>query len=111
MGALLRKSIFFIFLTLAVALAQPTEEALVGTWAQDDGRQMVWTFRSDGSGFLVQGQPRTTARFTWALQGEELTVETSGISAPYTVVSVDQGSLVIRNERGAQVYTLRRQAG
>lgn len=109
MISLLNRAALLLCLMVSIAWAQSGSEAIIGTWTQE-GRNIEWTFRADGSGFMVQGQPRTTARFTWELRGDKLKVSTSGISAPYTVMSVDAGSLVIRNDRAAQVYTLHKSA-
>ncbi len=111
MHARLRTILLLVALLATFCLAQAGPEALVGTWTQEGDRSIEWTFRPDGSGFMVQGEPRTTARFTWELEGDRLNVSTAGLVAPYTVVSLNGQALVIRNERAAQVYTLRRNAG
>jgi hypothetical protein len=102
----LRLVIIMAALLLATAVAQ-SDQSIVGTWIQD-AQDTRWTFRADGTGFLERGQPKTTARFNWQFQGETLQVSTAGTSIPYAVIQNDGQTLVIRNERVAQVYQLRR---
>lgn len=97
------------FLCALAAVAEQIDARLIGTWAQE-GAATVWTFRPDGSGFLEQESPRTTARFTWSCSGQQLNVSTSGGNVPYTVVSNDGSSLVIRNDQLSATYKLKKKA-
>jgi hypothetical protein len=111
MKAIRMKALFLAFLLCALTtLAQARDQRLVGTWTQEGQVAATWTFRPDGSGFMEQENPRTTARFTWSCSGNTLQVSTAGLSVPYTVVSNDGNSLVIRNEQIAATYHLRRKA-
>jgi hypothetical protein len=101
----------FVLWTALMALAEPTDPKLFGTWTQEGGQATVWTFRPDGSGFMEQSNPRTTARFTWSCRGQRLSVCTAGLTIPYTVVSNDGSSLVIRNEQLSSVYKLKKKEG
>lgn len=104
------KALFLaLFLLVISAVAEQTDPRLIGTWAQE-GAAAVWTFRPDGSGFMEQENPRTTARFTWSCSGQQLNVSTSGGNVPYTVVSNDGSSLVIRNDQMAATYKLKKKA-
>lgn len=99
-------AMMLVLCTVAV-LANP-DSRLVGSWVQE-GQGTVWTFRPDGSGFMEQANPRTTARFTWDCAGQRLNVSTpAGNSVPYTVMSCDSGSLIIRNDQASSVYKLRK---
>lgn len=98
-----------LFLCAIAAIAEGVDARLVGTWTQE-GAATVWTFRPDGSGFMEQENPRTTARFTWSCSGQSLQVSTSGGNVPYTVVSNTGSELVIRNEQIAATYKLHKKA-
>lgn len=98
------------FLCALAAVAQQTDPKLCGTWTQEGGPGMTWIFRPDGSGFIEQPNPQTTARFTWSCQGGQLHVSTSGGSVPYTVISNDGSSMVIRNDQVSTTYRLRKKA-
>lgn len=103
------KNWIMAFLVLTVTVFAQADTRLVGTWAQD-GDPATWTFRSDGTGFIERSNPRTTARFTWNCQGVRLQVATAGLVVPYTLVSSDGNSLVLRNERVSQTYRLTKKA-
>lgn len=106
----MKTRIFHILLLLLVstllAMAQPSQD-IVGSWVQDN-QQARWTFRPDGTGFMERGQPKTTARFQWRVNGTILEVSTAGTSVPYELVQNDGSRLVIKNQRVSQVYELRR---
>ena len=111
-SAYMKKVLLALFLCAActvVGWAQEVDPRLFGTWVQEGSPANVWTFRPDGSGFMEQPNPRCTARFTWSCQGQQLSVSTGpGMSVPYTVISSDSNSLVIRNEQVAAVYKLKK---
>lgn len=91
----------------AVSLAQA--DFIVGSWVQDS-QEVTWTFRNDGSGFMERGNPRTTARFSWTLEGNILKLSTSvGTPIVYQITSHTPTQMVIVNRRLAMEYTLRRQ--
>lgn len=108
-GGLLKQlafqAVLWLILVATVALAQPSR--VLGTWVQE-GKEAVWTFRPDGSGFMEQTTPRATARFTWSFEGERLQVCTGGLAVPYTILSADSQSLVIRNDQLETVYRLKK---
>jgi hypothetical protein len=98
-----------LFLCTLVTWAQATDSRLFGTWSQEGPVEAVWTFRPDGSGFMEQVNPRTTARFTWSCQGQRLNVSAAGgLTVPYTVLSNDGNFLVIRNDQVSTVYRLKK---
>lgn len=100
---------FFFCTALAIAaVGDPADAKLFGTWAQEGPSPVMWTFRPDGSGFMEQTNPRTTARFTWDCRGQRLHVSTAGLSVPYTVVSNDGQSMVLRNEQLSTVLKLKK---
>ena len=99
--------ILAFFLCALAVIAEP-DTRLVGTWSQEGGQEATWTFRPDGSGFMEQNNPRSTARFTWSCRGVRLQVSTGSLSVPYTIVANDSNSLVLRNDQVATTYKLRR---
>lgn len=101
---------FFCTVFVTAAVGDPAEARLHGSWTQEGAAPVVWTFRPDGSGFMEQTEPRTTARFTWDCRGQRLNVSTAGLSVPYTVVSNDGRSLVLRNEQLATVLKLKKKS-
>ncbi len=88
-----------------------TERSLVGNWAQDGPGHSVWKFRSDGTGFMEQGVTKSTARFTWKLNGDSLELSTSGACVLYTVERNDGVVLVLRNTYTSAVYRFQRSDG
>jgi hypothetical protein len=104
------KTLLIAVLLCAMAVWAQPDAKLVGTWTEDGQMSATWTFRPDGSGFREQTNPKTTARFTWDCRGASLQVNAGGLSVPYTVLSNDGNSLVIRNEQLATTYTLRKKA-
>ncbi len=109
MTSLTAKTWILTFLVLTIGVFAQADSRLVGTWTQD-GEPATWTFRADGSGFIERSNPRTTARFTWNCQGVRLQVSTAGLIVPYTLVSSDGNTLVLRNERVSQTYHLTKKA-
>ena len=93
---------------MVAAVACPSEAKLIGTWTQEGEQAATWTFRPDGSGFMEQSNPRTTARFTWSCQGVQLQVSTGNLVVPYTVVSNNGNDLVLRNDQSSQTYRFHR---
>lgn len=106
MPKILKSLTLMIVLLGAVAFAQPGQ-SIVGSWSQAD-QNCRWTFKADGTGFMERTQPRSTARFNWTISGNTLQLSTAGISVPYSIVRYDGQNLVIRNEKVAQVYQLKR---
>lgn len=105
----MRAALLALLLCSLVTWAQATDAKLFGTWTQEGAAETVWTFRPDGSGFMEQTSPRTTARFTWTCQGQQLNVSAAGgLTVPYTVVSNDGTSMVLRNEQISTVYRLKK---
>lgn len=103
------KALMIALLVFAVAaLAGPTETKLIGTWTQEGSQGATWTFRSDGSGFMEQTNPRTTARFTWTCQGVKLQLLSGNLVVPYTVVSSSDNELVLKNNNSLRTYRLQR---
>lgn len=100
------KRVALLIMILAVATWAQSSTLLVGTWL-NDAHQSRWTFRADGTGFMEKAN--TTGRFSWELQGSSLQVTTVGTSNPYEVVRCDAEVLVIKNNRNAKVYNLRRE--
>lgn len=100
-------AIYLLILLTAVALAQPGQ-MIVGSWVQDS-QNSHWTFRPDGTGVWERQEPKGMARFNWQLQGSTLQVTTAGTLIPYQVVRCDGQNLVIKNDRIARTYELRRQ--
>jgi hypothetical protein len=109
-SAIAKKLLLAIFLFALGAVAQATDPKMVGTWTQEGQAAATWIFRPDGSGFMEQSNPRTTARFTWTCQGQILKVSAAGLSVPYTVLSNDGNSLVIRNDQVSTVLTLKKKS-
>lgn len=95
---------------MAVATVAQPGRTIVGDWTQQEA-SAEWSFRSDGTGFMEQGQPNVIARFSWQLEGNVLRVFTAGTSVPYEVLQNDGRVLRIRNQRGGQVYELRKKSG
>ena len=106
MKTLISKIIIFLLIISWAAVAQPSAD-IVGTWVQD-AQENRWTFRPDGTGFMEHGKPKTIARFKWIVRGSVLEVSTAGTSIPYQLVQNGGNRLVLKNQRVAQVYKLRR---
>lgn len=104
----LKALVLTLLLVTLAAVAGPSEARFIGTWTQEGGAAAVWTFRPDGSGFMEQSSPKTTARFTWSCQGVQLQLATGTLVVPYTVVSSNGNALVLRNEHTSTTYRLLR---
>ena len=103
------KALLIALLVFVVAaMADPTETKLIGTWTQEGSQGAIWTFRADGSGFMEQTNPRTTARFTWSCQGVQLQLLSGNLVVPYTVISHSSNELVLKNNNSLQTYRLQR---
>ena len=102
----LKALVLTLLLVTLAAVAGPSEARFIGTWTQEGEAAAVWTFRPDGSGFMEQSNPKTTARFTWSCQGVQLQLATGTLVVPYTVVSSNGNALVLRNEQTSATYRL-----
>lgn len=99
-------ALLFILLAAGSVLAQPA--SIIGDWVQDNP-QVTWSFRGDGSGIMERGQPATTARFNWTVEGNILKLSTAtGAPVVYQIVPGAPNELVIVNRRLALEYHLRR---
>lgn len=101
------KRLFYILLLFAVLVsatacvsAKPT---IVGTWHGEDGEHtLVYIFREDGTGTATAGD--ATADFTYAIEGDSLTV-TLGGNTDTATVQITETTLSITDEYGTTVLT------
>lgn len=105
------KRLFGLILVLALATigavsSQPS--SIVGDWVQASP-QVSWSFRADGTGLMERGQPATTARFNWQIEGGSLKLSTaSGTAVVYQILSSPPDQLNITNRRLGLEYHLKR---
>lgn len=101
------KRLFYILLLFAVLLSfaacGASKPTIVGTWHGEDGEHaLVYIFREDGTGTATAGN--ATADFTYALEGDCLTV-TLGGNTDTASVQITKTTLSITDEYGTTVLT------
>ncbi len=99
-----------VFLLAGVLFAQTTQ-GFLGSWTLEDKTEMVWTFRPDGTGFMERSVPRSTARYTWSLRGDILSLTTTATEVSYSVIEQSSATLILKSHHSGKTYRLVRPTG